>query len=335
MARVRTSQITESPGTATPAPALERTSSAARPKPKVSGTTKRKKLAAAPETTMSLWNPAVGQGALLVGLGVCGFIACALASWHPTDPSFSVVGHGRVQNIMGSLGAVVADVLLQGFGYASWAVLGVAGMIVLRLAGRRVGGWGSVIVGGVAFLSLSIGVELLAGADGRAFPAGGLIGAAGAAALAPRLGRVGAGIAVASVLSAAVTILFRINWQPMFARAVDRVQSGVQNGVPMAARAMGSMGVAAVRAGASGVMAARDRLRGNEEEAEDEEEDDNEQPEGTQSQPERASDPGRISVPGPMTRTGAEPRRVAMPRQLTDDRPRLPEAPERSFSAHA
>ncbi len=259
---------------------------------------------------------------LLAGLGACGFIALALGSWHSTDTSFSVVGHGPARNVVGSLGAVIADLLLQGFGYASWAVVGVAAMIALRLAGRRVGGWMSSLLGGFAFVSLAIGVELVVGVPGTAFPAGGLVGALGVRFLVPELGRAGTGIGVGVALVTSLTVLFKINWQPMFARAVERVQTGV----PAAARAVGSFGGAAVRAGASGVGAMRDRLRPVPQD-EDEEADGGDEDERDDVASELEAPPRLTATPPRLTTTTSQPVRLTntdRPR-LTEDRPRLPE----------
>ncbi len=315
MARIRTSQVSAaSNGTLTATP--EMTSS----KPRAAGATKRKKPMGQPDAPKGL-NPAVEQGALLIGLGVCGFVALALASWHATDPSLSVAGGAPIQNLTGSVGAILADLLLQGFGYASWSVVVVAGMLSLRLAGRRVGGWGSAMLGATAFALLAVGIELVAGAPGRPFPAGGLLGAAGVQALVPRFGQMGTGIAVASALIGTVTVLFSINWQPMFARAVERVQTGV----PMAARAVNSLGGAAVRAGANGLLSMRDRMRSDEEDGADGEEEQDD-----------VSDAGDVAVPA----TAAERQSVAgslVPRLFAGDdarppaasvvdRPRLPDA---------
>lgn len=316
MARIRTSQVSAaSNGTLTATP--EMTSA----KPRAAGATKRKKALGPPDSPKGL-NPAIEQGALLIGLGVCGFLALALASWHASDPSLSVAGGAPIQNLTGSLGAILADLLLQGFGYASWSVVGVAGMLSLRLAGRRVGGWGSAMLGATAFVLLAIGVELVAGAPGRAFPAGGLLGAAGVQTLVPRLGQMGTGIAVASALIGTVTVLFSINWQPMFARAVERVQTGV----PMAARAVNSLGGAAVRAGANGLLSMRERMRPGETEEEDDAADDQTGPDevsdAAEARPVSGERPSFASslVPRLFSGDGARPSPTAVV-----DRPRLPD----------
>ncbi len=61
------------------------------------------------------------------------FIALALATFHPTDPSFNSTGSGLVaKNACGFVGSFLADLLYQGFGGGAWLfVFGCA-----RVAGR-------------------------------------------------------------------------------------------------------------------------------------------------------------------------------------------------------
>ena len=61
------------------------------------------------------------------------FIALALATFHPTDPSFNSTGSGLVaKNACGFVGSFLADLLYQGFGAGAWLfVFGCA-----RVAGR-------------------------------------------------------------------------------------------------------------------------------------------------------------------------------------------------------
>ena len=69
----------------------------------------------------------------------------------------------------------------------------------------------------------------------------------------------GAALVVGTGLMATATVMFRINWQPLAARAVDRVQ----HGAPIAVRGVGALGMGAVRAsfrvGGAGIEALRDR----------------------------------------------------------------------------
>src|SRR5262245_16511959 len=62
---------------------------------------------------------ATGSG-VLIACATCGL---ALATWSPADPSLSHVTNGAIRNLLGPLGAVLADVLMQ--------LLGLAGVLLL------------------------------------------------------------------------------------------------------------------------------------------------------------------------------------------------------------
>ena len=66
----------------------------------------------------ALMGQRMGQisGLLLVLLGL--IVLIALASYDPRDPSLNTATSGHANNLVGTLGAVVADILLQGFGVA-------------------------------------------------------------------------------------------------------------------------------------------------------------------------------------------------------------------------
>ena len=50
------------------------------------------------------------------------FLILALSSYRPWDPSLSTISALPVQNMTGSVGALIADFLFQGIGYAAWAL---------------------------------------------------------------------------------------------------------------------------------------------------------------------------------------------------------------------
>jgi DNA segregation ATPase FtsK/SpoIIIE, S-DNA-T family len=62
---------------------------------------------------------ATGSG-VLIACAACGL---ALATWSPADPSLSHVTNGAIRNLLGPLGAVLADLLMQ--------LLGLAGVMIL------------------------------------------------------------------------------------------------------------------------------------------------------------------------------------------------------------
>ena len=55
---------------------------------------------------------------LFVAIGAIG-LGVALGSYNPADPSLNTATHGTTTNIAGPVGAVVADLLLQGFGFGA------------------------------------------------------------------------------------------------------------------------------------------------------------------------------------------------------------------------
>ncbi|MDP2306384.1 MAG: DNA translocase FtsK 4TM domain-containing protein [Pseudomonadota bacterium] len=272
---------------------------------------------------------------LLVGLAMCVFTVVALGSYDSHDDSFSVAGTSQTVNIVGPAGAHLADFLLQAFGYAAWSVLVVGAGLALRLAGRRVGGWFSLFVAAGGFLLSAAGLSLalteFVGAAAH-FPPGGIVGLLISDAIASRLGRVGAGLVVATGLLATATVLFRINWQPLAERAVDRVQRGT----PAAVRGVGALGMSAVRAslrvGGAGLDVFRDRMQGGEEPEDDGDLGDDGieigHPASTSSVREapEASQP----APAPLVRRAPEPpaQRAAdmrrVPESLPDPGPELP-----------
>ncbi|MFN7144770.1 MAG: DNA translocase FtsK 4TM domain-containing protein, partial [Myxococcota bacterium] len=271
MARVRQSPPAASEG-ASPVPPPAKAASLPAVRPKGAGSARRKKPAVAAPAAL---NAAVGgQVALIAGLAASAFTVVALASYDANDVSLSVAvaGADRTENLVGPAGSYLADALYQGFGYAAWTVLFVGVSLALRLAGRPSGGWMKRVLGAVGFALLATGLQLgLADLVDGTFEPGGLVGLFFAKALTDHLGRVGGGLAVTTGLVAIGTILFRIDWQPLAARAVERLQ----HGAPAAVRGVGALGVgavrASVRAGSAGIEALRDRASGADADDEDEE----------------------------------------------------------------
>lgn len=69
-------------------------------------------------------------------LGFACFLALALASFNPKDPSLNSIGQGiRATNYCGLVGSFIADLLYQFFGLTSWLL--VAGLVKLAYAGFR------------------------------------------------------------------------------------------------------------------------------------------------------------------------------------------------------
>jgi len=93
----------------------------------------------------------------MVLLVAASLLFLALASYHPTDPSFNTVGGGRqAQNWTGLAGAWVSDLLLQGEGVAAFLIpvmLGAVGWGWLR--SRAAGSPGAKISGVLLYLTFA------------------------------------------------------------------------------------------------------------------------------------------------------------------------------------
>ncbi len=239
--------------------------------PRGKGSAKRRREAAAAPSS-----PHMAQGMLIGALASCGFTMVALATWSPADPSLSVSGSGPVANLGGPLGAYLADLLYQGLGWGAWSVLVVAAWLILRLAGRLAGSAWNVVLGGLATWMLSAGFDLALGHDAtRAFPPGGLLGILTADLLRENVGPAGAALAVGTGLVLTTTVLFGINWQPIAAGTVDRVQAGVPRAGRLLGVAAGAAGRGALAAGSRAGEALRARLRRDDDEDDDYVDDDN------------------------------------------------------------
>ncbi|MBM4390153.1 MAG: DNA translocase FtsK 4TM domain-containing protein, partial [Deltaproteobacteria bacterium] len=282
----------EPPASTAVARRKSRETEVALPRGKGSAKRRRDAPAAAPA------NPQVAQGLLIGALAGCGFTMVALATWSPADPSLSVSSSGPVANMGGPLGAYLADVMYQGLGWGAWSVLVVAAWLILRLAGRVAGSAWNFILGGFAIWMLSTGFDLALGHEAtRAFPPGGLVGILTANLLRESAGPAGAALAVGTGLVLATTLLFGINWQPIAAGTVDRVQAGVPRAGRLLGAAAGVAGRGALAVGSRAGEALRARLR-RDDDGEDEIDDDIDSGE-------EIAAPGAASAPAPVTTPGA------------------------------
>ncbi len=230
--------------------------------PRGKGSAKRRRDGPAPVAA----NPHLAQGLLIGALAGCGFTMVALATWSPADPSLSVSSSGPVANMGGPLGAYLADLMYQGLGWGAWSVLVVAAWLILRLAGRVAGSAWNFVLGGFATWMLSTGFDLALGHEAtRAFPPGGLVGILTAELLRENVGPAGAALAVGTGIVLATTVLFGINWQPIAAGTVDRVQAGVPRAGRLLGAAAGVAGRGALAVGSKAGEALRARLRRDDE----------------------------------------------------------------------
>lgn len=136
-------------------------------------------------------------GIMWIAAGV--FLALALATFHPSDPSFNSTGTGLVaRNACGFVGSFLADILFQSFGLGAWLfVYGCARLawrtfsehqsaVLARLA------WGlSLLLTTSSLLSLHLPMEKVFGGQ---IPVGGLFGAVLVKGLVAVLNSAGVGV---------------------------------------------------------------------------------------------------------------------------------------------
>ncbi len=89
----------------------------------------------------SVWTRLAGAPLVVAG----GALSFALASYRAGDPSFNTVSGGVARNLMGAVGAVVADLSMQAFGVAGcvFPVLLIAAGVDRLLGTRPSAAWGS------------------------------------------------------------------------------------------------------------------------------------------------------------------------------------------------
>ncbi|MGB3624453.1 MAG: DNA translocase FtsK 4TM domain-containing protein, partial [Henriciella sp.] len=68
------------------------------------------------ESSDPVWRILTGTAAFAIGVFLCG----SVGSYQSTDPSLNAATAMDVQNLFGGTGAIVADLALQTFGFASW-----------------------------------------------------------------------------------------------------------------------------------------------------------------------------------------------------------------------
>ena len=161
--------------------------------------------------------------ALLLAMFLCAFGLISLADWRPGDPTWGDAKTGTAENLCGPVGAVLADGLYTLVGFGAWAILVPLLVAALAIAGRptmRWHRWLAVFTGYVALL----GMLDLVWATREPHLAGGIVGAGLTAALASTVGSAGAVLALGGTVIGAVTIVGRIDWRSLFARAMGRAE---------------------------------------------------------------------------------------------------------------
>ncbi len=178
---------------------------------------------------------AVECAALVLALAGVG-IGFALVSYDPADPSLSTATAREATNLVGPAGAMLADVLLQGFGWAgalpALLLLAWAGRLAVRHALARaplraIAATLAVplLAGVFEMLPLPGGLPAAAGAGGIAGP---VVSGGAAALLGGVLGAFGAVVGQAGLVVLAVaSVLFALALPLPVWRAAGRASAGV------------------------------------------------------------------------------------------------------------
>ena len=117
-----------------------------------------------------------------VGLSMAVLLALSLLSYSPQDPSFNVAAPAfgsSVRNWIGPVGAHLADLFFQGFGYAAFLVPVAMALVAMRWFRSQTADapLAKLIGAGVLIASVAAELELIHMPTVRgALPAGGLLG---------------------------------------------------------------------------------------------------------------------------------------------------------------
>jgi S-DNA-T family DNA segregation ATPase FtsK/SpoIIIE len=161
----------------------------------------------------------------------------SLASYEPSDPVwfFSSGGHAAPANFAGRVGAFLAELSFQFFGYASYfipAVMVISGWNyfwcrTLDAPGTKATG-AALLVGCMsAFLSL---VFRTLEVSGKPFRAGGYVGEFLAKEMSDYLNRTGAMIVILTLIFLAVIISTQFSFGRFFAAVIEGLRSGTMRG---------------------------------------------------------------------------------------------------------
>ena len=247
---------------------------------------------------------------LASGALASGYTTLALIGYHSSDPGFSRTGSGEAENMAGPVGALVADVMLQVFGWGAALVLPAGLAMVWKLAGRPVGGVLRVVgalAGSWAGLSL-LALVMPVNVDAP-FPPSGLLGLATADALTGLVGPAGAWLLSLATLGTAIVAVWRVDIEKLADRGVSRIERDGPRlgrfGWLVGRRAVANVASAAQRVGSSAV----ELLEREPEEYEDE----------VDSMPGLEDDPSAPGVPArPLV--SREPAVGLIPRPTVDER---------------
>ncbi|MCF1430093.1 MAG: DNA translocase FtsK 4TM domain-containing protein [Shewanella sp.] len=155
------------------------------------------------------------EGGLLITCILATFILLALTSFNPSDPGWSQTSYqGEIQNLAGSVGAWVADVLFYFFGYTAFLlpfVVAFAGWLLFTRTHRLLDvDYFSVGLRLVGFLLMVLSLATLASMNANdiyEFSAGGVAGDVIAAAMLPYFNMLGTTLLLLSFVCAGFTLL--------------------------------------------------------------------------------------------------------------------------------
>ncbi len=175
------------------------------------------------------------EAGLVAAVSLALFLIIALLSHHPDDPGWSSSGAGgNVHNLIGSIGAWTADVLLSLFGYVAFllpALVALVGWFVYRGKGldetRHIAPvWrsGALLL---CALSLCALTALHIGGSATVTPqgSGGILGLVMGNSLVAVLNSFGATLLLLTVLVAALPVALVFSWLQL----LDRVGGGLQS----------------------------------------------------------------------------------------------------------
>ncbi|MYD96923.1 MAG: cell division protein FtsK [Gammaproteobacteria bacterium] len=154
-------------------------------------------------------------------LALAVYVLLAIGSYSPLDPAWTFAGSGlTVSNLVGRVGALIADIALLAFGWAAYllpAGLVVSSVLLFRARGRREWSWASVLVRCGGFVAVVVSTCLLLCLHveaGQSLPAGpgGAIGDGIARAGLPLLNWVGLTVCALAVLAIGSQAALGYSW---------------------------------------------------------------------------------------------------------------------------
>jgi len=160
------------------------------------------------------------EAGLIVSTFAAVFILCALISFHPADPAWSQTGEfTNVQNITGTAGAWVADILLLTFGWLAYfvpAAIQLLGYLVFKQPHRILQldytTLGLRIIGFALFITSATTISSINFDDIYNFSSGGVVGDVIASAMMPAFNFTGTSILLLCFFFAGLTLLTGVSW---------------------------------------------------------------------------------------------------------------------------